>query len=706
MERRTRGRGGVVEASSFEVPSRQGKVLSVSPRSRGDRAGRADAVVTPIAPLLRPGVRPGSTVPRSRPGFLTNKRSKMDGIFKAIEGSNSALLGEEEKIAEAYKKFVDDLDAAENTIRGRAQALDARKEQAAQSYGNPMACDEDVIEVNAGGSIVAARRGTLCQLQGSRFQALFNGRWQKKLQKDRQGRIFLDINPKCFRAILESLRDMQHPADVGDSKPSVDGEHYRTLYLYSKMLGVLDAVKVFDINEGSKVLASDESLAAVRDLIKKDGDWTLLHRSTRDGFDAGSFHKNCDKKGSTMTVIKTVNGHVLGGYKMGAWGYPNMPLREDFLFSMINGVTHPSKMPCKAENKGKYHSCVSSLGPVFGKERKVTIDAKLGSGDEGVECRAERGPGRLEYSYVYTIKNWPPSRTECRRDLEVDGKSVTVDFGHTFEGGVASGRTTHQIKEMEVFWVAWNKPAKAKLKLDLNDTDTSVTQQKATAFAPQLNDALNAKIAILKRAEKAIARLEMQYDDEENFINRFACDKTKDVVTLNVDGTRMTTTRATLRTFEDSVLARQFDDEVWSQQPQTNVREWDADQVSAWAEGVYDLPQEAANVLANNKVTGRELLSLNMEALKMMGLERPATMSLLLDEIHELGEKSTDDSPFVEHNPYVFGKLLDFLRMRRLHKEGLIQQLPFPSVKASQQGRFSQLIEYYFPGDAKELVTG
>ena len=111
-------------------------------------------------------------------------------------------------------------------------------------------------------------------------------------------------------------------------------------------------------------------------------------------------------------------------------------------------------------------------------------------------------------------------------------------------------------------------------------------------------------------------------------------------------------------------------------------------------------------MLANHKVTGRELLSLNMEALKMMGLERPATMSLLLDEIHKLSEKSTDDSPFVEHNPYVFGKLLDFLRMRRLHKEGLIEQLPFPSVKASQEGRFFQLIEYYFPGDAKELVTG
>ncbi|EJK50423.1 hypothetical protein THAOC_30610, partial [Thalassiosira oceanica] len=93
-----------------------------------------------------------------------------------------------------------------------------------------------------------------------------------------------------------------------------------------------------------------------------------------------------------------------------------------------------------------------------------------------------------------------------------------------------------------------------------------------------------------------------------------------------------------------------------------------------------------------------------MEALKMMGLERPATMSLLLDEVRELGEKATDDSPFVEHNPYVFGKLLDFLRMRRLSKVGLVEDLSFPRVEASQQGRFSRLIEYYFPGDARKLA--
>ncbi|EJK60204.1 hypothetical protein THAOC_19491, partial [Thalassiosira oceanica] len=290
---------------------------------------------------------------------------------------------------------------------------------------------------------------------------------------------------------------------------------------------------------------------------------------------------------------------------------------------------------------------------------------------------------------IYLIITWgPPTDKDALTNTLIGESSASTSHGSK----------SFAIKEMEVFQVCSKEHIKAAVELKADSIPLS------ESFAPPLNKALNKRLEALKRAEEAIARLEMQYDDEEGFVKRLACGETKDVVTLNVDGTRMTTTRATLRVFEDSVLARQFDDEVWSQQPQTNVREWNPDQVSAWAEDVYGLPQEAVNVIANHKVTGRELLSLNMEALKMMGLERPATMSLLLDEIRELGEKATDDSPFVEHNPYVFGKLLDFLRMRRLQKVGLVEDLSFPRVEASQQGRFSQLIEYYFPGDARKLA--
>ena len=371
-----------------------------------------------------------------------------------------------------------------------------------------------------------------------------------------------------------------------------------------------------------------------------------------------------------MTVIETDCGKIFGGYARCSWTSQRSVGKspDAFLYFFLKH-SQPIKMGIKDVEYG--HNAIynqSNTGPAYG-ERRL-------------------------FGGTYS--------SDVRYDLQVHGtgKSVTIEFGHTFESDVMVGRNNFAIKEMEVFQICKKGSVKAAVELE---TDSIAL---ADSFAPQLNKALNIRLEALKRAEEAIARLEMQYDDEVGFIDRFACGKTKDVVTLNVDGTRISTNRATLRIFEDSVLARQFDDEIWSQQPQANVREWKPDQVSAWAEGVYGLPQEAVNVLTNHKVTGRELLSLNMEALMMMGLERPATMSLLLDEIHELGEKSTDDSPFIECNPYVFGKLLDFLRMTRLKRQGLVEEPPFPSVKASQQKRFDQLIEYYFPGDAKKLVTG
>jgi hypothetical protein len=41
--------------------------------------------------------------------------------------------------------------------------------------------DDDLLEVNAGGEIVVAKQSTLIQFTGTRLEALFRGRWDKKL---------------------------------------------------------------------------------------------------------------------------------------------------------------------------------------------------------------------------------------------------------------------------------------------------------------------------------------------------------------------------------------------------------------------------------------------------------------------------------------------------------------------------------------------
>ena len=77
----------------------------------------------------------------------------------------------------------------------------------------------------------------------------------------------------------------------------------------------------------------------------------------------------CDKKGPTLTVIKTTTGHIFGGYTSVSWdksGY-----KEDynaFLFS-VNKLT---KYPI-VNNHAKAIYCGSSYGPIFGYGATIAV---------------------------------------------------------------------------------------------------------------------------------------------------------------------------------------------------------------------------------------------------------------------------------------------------------------------------------------------
>ena len=72
-------------------------------------------------------------------------------------------------------------------------------------------------------------------------------------------------------------------------------------------------------------------------------------------------------------------------------------------------------------------------------------------------------------------------------------------------------------------------------------------------------------------------------------------------------------------------------------------------------------------MFTKNRITGYELLSLNIDGLKMMGIQRAGTVCLLLKKIASLEKASQDVVTLVEHSPYCFGKILDYLRLKRLH---------------------------------------
>jgi len=134
--------------------------------------------------------------------------------------------------------------------------------------------------------------------------------------------------------------------------------------------GFLNLVDYFSLNE-SRILSIKQEY--LDDLIKlcefpsNAKKWSLLYRGTKDGFNARDFHKKCDGKYSTLTIIKAKSSsYIFGGYSEAEWqsfgGDKYDP--NAFIFSLTNKDNKPCKINVSDPNKAIY--CSSSYGPIFG----------------------------------------------------------------------------------------------------------------------------------------------------------------------------------------------------------------------------------------------------------------------------------------------------------------------------------------------------
>ena len=296
-------------------------------------------------------------------------------------------------------------------------------------------------------------------------------------------------------------------------------------------------------------------------------------------------------------------------------------------------------------------------------------------------------------------------------DLKVEGTKLTTWIRFTFDDSsipaplVNGGeRKEFQINNIEVFQVLECKDAPTNEE----EGKTSAKISKVEKFTEDINNSINAKIKSLAELELEIHELEKSFNDEQSFITSFTSGETKDIVTLNVSGTTMVTKRATLCSVEESSLAQQFDDTKWTEQgSSTNrVKEWTPNEVCDWAKKIDDISDEVAHIFVENEITGNELLALNMDGLKMIGIERAGTLCLLLEEIKKLKQSSQDTVTLIEHSPYCFGKILDYLRLKHMQRQGLIdaEMTVRPIICESQKKRFSKVVQYYFPGSAKMIL--
>lgn len=254
--------------------------------------------------------------------------------------------------------------------------------------------DSDIVKFNVGGKIFSTYISTLTRkikkhnsdefYEPHLLQGLVSGVTDVNL--DEYKAIFIDRNPKYFSYVLDFLRvisteefnfDLPKNEDVL-RKLIKEAEFYRldsfkdllleSLQLQPSLIPNTPTPSNTNvINFDSLILTPDLS----KDLIKlckftNNQKWKLIYRGSQNGFKSKDFHSKCDGLTKTLTIIKTINSFIFGGYTEAAWSQKGTYETDSnaFIFSLMNKDKKPIVLYC---SESQYAiSGNSSFGPTFG----------------------------------------------------------------------------------------------------------------------------------------------------------------------------------------------------------------------------------------------------------------------------------------------------------------------------------------------------
>ena len=196
----------------------------------------------------------------------------------------------------------------------------------------------DPIKLNIGGQIFMTSLSTLTRDSKSMLASMFSGRFDLKPGED--GSYFIDRDPTHFCYILNYLR-------TGEVILPEDSIARRRLQLEAAFFNIQAIEQLLTSNPvvlpESVIISSDSQYQEVMtSWLQDDGirvnNWKLIYRGTRDGFEASNFHRLCDNKGATISVIKTTQGYIFGGYTNVGWksSGEHVPSTSSFLFAFMS----------------------------------------------------------------------------------------------------------------------------------------------------------------------------------------------------------------------------------------------------------------------------------------------------------------------------------------------------------------------------------
>jgi hypothetical protein len=265
-----------------------------------------------------------------------------------------------------------------------------------------------VVQLNvSGGEVMSVRRSTLRLCEGSVLYHQFDDTaWCQGNKRERESKeegidtnsyddddagVLIDQSPYSFGKMINQLRltAIMSP-----------GVKVRRPYIAEQEMTNFEAVvqyyfpgqEEFIVPEmssfASDILAEEDHKLLLEEWVaesKPDLDTevtlSLLYRGSRDGFGATDFHAKCDNKGATVTILKSTEGYIFGGYSDQSWQSHRYDSYKSssraFLFSIVNPAgLAPMKLPLTGEWNKYAVWCHLSYGPWFGIGYDICIHGK------------------------------------------------------------------------------------------------------------------------------------------------------------------------------------------------------------------------------------------------------------------------------------------------------------------------------------------
>ena len=247
------------------------------------------------------------------------------------------------------------------------------------------------IKLNVGGVYFETTVETLTKHSEDKltyFKVLFSRQW--KQEKDlNDGSIFIDRSGDLFWHILQYLRTGRLIIDGNDitlrQSVIIEAEFYKI----DSIVNILKSNETKPQNSiieekqfylGSEILSPGHQEQLNKFYGVNNQQWRLIYRASRDGFTAQSFHKCCDGSNPTMSVIKSSNGYVFGGFTTAPWSSTTQDKGDAraFLFTLENPHRiKPTKYPIDERAIVFAVSHRKTNGPTFGSVQNGGSDIHL-----------------------------------------------------------------------------------------------------------------------------------------------------------------------------------------------------------------------------------------------------------------------------------------------------------------------------------------